>query len=210
MRRERGKRFWRVPSWQRLGQSQNPDASREGAKDTKEQKIMNNIMLDLETLGSKPGAVIVAIGAVRFGGGMLGAEFYRRVNAESCVRLGLQMDVSTVLWWMKQKDDARLELTKPGAELAEAISDFSHFCSSRPSASNVLWGNGSDFDNAILSRCYEVCGHNPPWQFWNNRCYRTVKNLHPQVAMTRTGTAHNALEDAKSQALHLMQMLPKL
>ena len=45
-------------------------------------------MLDLETLGNKPGSVIVAIGAVKFGGGEIIDSFYERVDAESCVNLG--------------------------------------------------------------------------------------------------------------------------
>lgn len=61
-----------------------------------------NIMLDLETLGNRSGAVIVAIGAVEFHGGEIIKEFYQRVDAESCVALGLKMDVSTVMWWLGQ------------------------------------------------------------------------------------------------------------
>lgn len=171
-------------------------------------RIMNNIMLDLETLGNKPGAVIVAIGAVRFGRGQLGTEFYMRISATDAVGEGLTLDADTVLWWMKQSDAARAELNKPAEYLTTALQEFHSFC--EPSKDAIVWGNGSDFDNVILAAAYQTVDYKLPWQFWNNRCYRTVKNLHPNVPMTRTGTAHNALEDAKSQALHLMQMLPNL
>lgn len=172
---------------------------------------MKNIMLDLETLGNKPGAVIVAIGAVRFGGGELGNEFYVRVDAQSCVHAGLKLDVSTVLWWMKQSAEARAELLQEGSELAAALCAFTEYAMSASVKDNtILWGNGSDFDNALLLAAYEACQLIPPWKFYNNRCYRTVKNLHPEIKLTRTGTAHNALDDAKSQALHLMQMCPEI
>jgi len=66
-----------------------------------------------------------------------------------------------------------------------------------------VWGNGATFDNVILSTAYGLIGQPVPWQFTEDRCYRTLKNLCPQVPMVRTGTHHNALEDCKSQALHL-------
>lgn len=168
---------------------------------------MKNIMLDLETLGNKPGCVIVAIGAVYFGGGKLGAEFYRRVDAESCERAGLHIDAATVLWWMKQTVEARNELVAHGALIGDALLDFTDFIAAQEVK---VWGNGSDFDNVILAQAYHKCNQPLPWAFWNNRCYRTVKNLYPATLMKRTGTAHNALEDAKSQARHLMELLPNL
>ena len=75
-----------------------------------------------------------------------------------------------------------------------------------------LWGNGASFDNAILSTAYELCELETvqPWRFYNDRCYRTVKSLYPEVAMVRTGTYHNALDDAESQALHLLAMKVEL
>jgi exodeoxyribonuclease VIII len=167
---------------------------------------MNHIMLDLETLGNKPGAVIVAIGAVIFGGGVLGREFYSRINAESAVRSGLKLDVSTVLWWMKQNDAAREELNKPGEDIAVALECFKDFVPTNA----IVWGNGSDFDNTLLSAAYDACGMALPWKFYNNRCYRTVKGMFPDVKLERVGTAHNALDDAKSQAEHLMRMLPEI
>jgi inhibitor of KinA sporulation pathway (predicted exonuclease) len=46
----------------------------------------------------------------------------------------------------------------------------------------------------------------PYYKFWNERCYRTVKNQYPDVKLTRTGTYHNALDDARTQAEHLVQI----
>lgn len=169
---------------------------------------MKNVMLDLETLGNKPGCVIVAIGAVRFGGGHLFEEFYMRVCAKDAAGEGLKLDVETVLWWMKQSDAARAELNRPGEYLTTALQEFDRFC--EPVKDAIVWGNGSDFDNAILAAAYDVVGYEVPWKFWNNRCYRTLKNLRPEIALERMGTAHNALEDAKSQALHLMRMFPEV
>lgn len=160
-------------------------------------------MLDLETLGNKPGSVIVAIGAVKFGGGEILDSFYERVDAESCEAIGLQMDVSTVLWWMKQSDAARNEITQPGGKLSEVLMRFSSWLKD-PDVE--VWGNGASFDNVLLSDAYDRARLPRPWKYYNDRCYRTVKSLRPDVPLPRTGTHHNALDDAKSQALHLMQI----
>jgi exodeoxyribonuclease VIII len=48
-----------------------------------------------------------------------------------------------------------------------------------------------------------------PWQFWNSRCYRTVKSLYPDNKLKRSGTYHNAVDDAESQARHLIELLAK-
>lgn len=168
-------------------------------------------MLDLETLGNKPGCVIVAIGAVRFGGGELGDEFYNRIDARDAVKCGLKLDVGTVLWWMKQSDAARQELNRDDTwSLEEALGNFRNYCNTQPRNENIIYGNGSDFDNAILKEAYEITGLVEPWAFWNNRCYRTLKALRPEIKIENVGVKHNALDDAKAQARHLMAMFPEI
>lgn len=170
---------------------------------------MNNIMLDLETLGNKPGAVIVAIGAVRFGGGALGEEFYARIDAQSGVDCGLTLDAGTVLWWMKQGPEARAELLQPGEDLGQMLDAFIDFCA--PSRDTLVWGNGSDFDNVLLAAAYEKVGMAVPWKFYNNRCYRTLKGLRPEVKLEIAPEArHNALADAQAQARHAMEIMAVL
>lgn len=55
---------------------------------------MKHLMIDLETMGTKPSAPIVAIGAVFFEPqtGELGAEFYTAVNLSSDMDLGAAPD----------------------------------------------------------------------------------------------------------------------
>lgn len=166
---------------------------------------MNHVMLDLETLGNKPNSVILAIGACAFERGRIVAEFYQRIEAGSCTRAGLQMDTDTVLWWMQQKDEARLELCKPGGvDLKTALSEFTTWIGDN---NPCLWGNGSDFDNVILRNAYDRMRHHADWwKFWNNRCYRTVKALNPGIRAEKPTVAHNALADAIAQAKHLMRI----
>ena len=75
---------------------------------------MSRIMVDLETLGTAPGSVILSIGAVRFDveKGLLD-EFYVNIDVESSQRLGLTIDGDTVMWWLKQSDAARAKCRTP-------------------------------------------------------------------------------------------------
>lgn len=168
-----------------------------------------HVMLDLETLGTRPNSVIASIGAVFFnpsGDGIHDEDcFYVRIDIESCVEAGLVMDPSTILWWLQQSQEAR-DSTFGGQKypLEQALGQFSDFLRRSKDLKNVrIWGNGSDFDNVILGSAYKALGYRPPWSYGKNRCFRTVNSmLHPKgiIMPTRTGTHHNALDDAKYQA----------
>lgn len=171
---------------------------------------MNEVMLDLETMGQRPNAAIIAIGAVEFDRYLktLGSTFYQTIDLQSAVALGGVIDPSTVMWWMQQNDKARGAFKEPGANMASALMAFSIWLAGRCSPGSVrIWGCGSDFDNVILASAYQNCNLEVPWKFWNNRCYRTIKAMHPDIKMERSGTYHNALDDAVSQTTHLLRML---
>lgn len=189
------------------------------------------VMVDLETLGTRPGCVILSIGAVVFDeeDKMLGRKFYVEINQNSCTELGLYVDPSTMEWWKKQDLEARRVLYATsgtlGRSLPDALEMFGNWLEAAfsPNWSSMagepsydpsklkdveIWGNGSDFDNAILAAAYRATNLPQPWQFYNSRCYRTLKNLFPQHKMAkRIGTHHNALDDAESQARHAIVLL---
>ena len=168
-----------------------------------------DVMVDLETLGNNSSSVILSIGAVEFDArtGQLGRQFYRVVDPASCEAFGLKMDVSTVLWWLQQGGEAR-EVFRETAKipLTMALAEFSMWYPEKA----CLWGNGASFDNVILANAYAACGQKAPWMFWDDRCYRTLKNLLPEVEHERKGVHHNALDDAIYQAEHAIKLLQVL
>lgn len=168
------------------------------------------VVLDLETMGNGNNAAIVAIGACKFAPhSTVGPSdtFYREVDLESSVDAGMKIDASTILWWMQQSDEARKStFTGDRVPLGDALYQFSKwFGEDRP-----VWGNGATFDNVIVRSGFAAVRLPVPWKFWNDRCYRTMKNLRPDVKMERVGVAHNALSDAISQALHLQKIYSAL
>lgn len=157
---------------------------------------MKDVMVDLETLGRRAGCSILSIGAVAFDPKTkeLGPEFYVVVNRLSCFKIGLHEDPETVKWWDGQNAEAKKILTEVdggGEHLRDALNKLTEYLSQFDLKKARVWGNGSDFDNATLA----------------NRCYRTLKSLQPQVKLARQGTYHNALDDAKSQAMHALQLM---
>ena len=175
------------------------------------------IMLNLETLGTRPGCVITSVGAVAFNTKSILYEFYERVDIKNSAEMGFHMEAPTVMWWMEQKDASRMELTKSGKPIAAVVSAFTDWvedCAkdealASSDGSLEVWGNGVGFDNAILAEAYRKCTRDTPWKFWEDRCYRTLKALHEDTPFVESGVNHNALDDARSQALHLIQILNK-
>ncbi len=170
-------------------------------------------MLDLETMGNGPNAAIVAIGAVVFDPVAVAIvdDFYTTADLKSSVNNGGIIDAETVKWWMRQEDNARSEIFAADQTIHNALNIFNDFLYEWSDRDNrLIYGNGSDFDNVILASAYQNCGVKIPWKFYNNRCYRTLKNLRPDIKFECIGTAHNALDDAKSQAVHLMKIMSEL
>lgn len=169
--------------------------------------MTNNIMLDLETLSSAPDAVIVSIGAVTFrvdGEPTIAEErklFSIIVDGASAQEAGGHIDARTVAWWLQQSDAARasLQASQP-THINVALQSFAHWVSQFEKP--TIWGNGAGFDNVILRRAYERSHLITPWGNYQDRCYRTLKNLARHIPISRIGVAHSALDDALSQAVH--------
>jgi DNA polymerase III epsilon subunit-like protein len=162
----------------------------------------NNIMVDLETMGNGSRSAIVAIGAVKFGE-KVGESFYRNVSLQSSIDAGLELNADTVLWWMRQGDEAQRALTLNPQSLPKALHEFSSWVGKSPK----IWGCGATFDNVILSNAYEAVGMQRPWGYVSDMCYRTIKNLYPDNKLVRTGVYHKADDDARCQAEHLISII---
>jgi exodeoxyribonuclease VIII len=174
---------------------------------------MNNtrhIVLDLETLGRDDNACIVAIGAQVYDEetDSLGDSFYQAVDITSCDESWI--DTDTVRWWMKQSDAARQVFNDPHREnIVDALIQFSEFIRDQGGDSRpiLVWGNGAAFDNVILAGAYRDYQRIRPWSYKEDACLRTLRSLFPHVAAVKPNVAHNALDDAKAQALTLQKLL---
>ena len=91
-------------------------------------------------------------------------------------------------------------------DLTTAIIDFDKWFRVAGEPKGILvWGNGADFDNAILRNAYTAVNRELPWMYYNNRCLRTLRGENPDVAKPAfVGTPHHAGDDARNQAEHLL------
>lgn len=159
---------------------------------------MKHVMLDLECLGNNVPGVILSIGAVEFNASGLGREFYYRIDVASSLLAGLTTQPETIQWWREQSPVAReAAFYCPGSVvLEEALTGFAKFVNK----STYLWAKGPDYDCVMLAAAYRAVGMPVPWVFRNNRDVRTIFALAP-VAQSVNLLGHNALEDAKHQAM---------
>lgn len=174
-----------------------------------------HVMVDLETMGKKNNAPIVAIGAVVFDPttGSIGESFYKVVCLESSVNWGAVIDPSTVIWWLKQSSEARSAIVNDDAiPLQDALLQFREFVSDNVAGGSKkaqVWGNGASFDNSILRSSYDCIAEDYPWEYWNDRDVRTMVELgqaisfDPKTTIPFEGSRHNALADAIHQARYV-------
>jgi hypothetical protein len=113
------------------------------------------------------------------------------------------LDPETVLWWLGQSNEARNQVIDATGRMEDALNAFAAWVQEQPVAG--FWGNGAGFDNVILKEAYRRQGLQLPWRFDQDRCYRTVK-ARSNVELRRRGTHHHALDDALSQANHLIDI----
>lgn len=165
---------------------------------------IDRVMVDIETLGTDPGCAVISIGAVQFDGDGLGDTFTRSISLSSCQDAGLTIDAGTLEWWLEQDEDAQHVLTG-GDDLAGVLRDFTSWMGVvQP---DEMWANSPSFDCVILASAFDAVDMDVPWEFWEQRDCRTVKNLPCALDVDHDGTDHDALDDARYQARVVMETL---
>lgn len=195
---------------------------------------MTKIMLDLETMGLKPGYVVLSLGAVLFDetgpiepSDGADPEFHVRLDHNVQHAVGLRTDPDTAVWWMGRDAEAQNALLEMDVVPAQAaLAAFADWVCEVADGENddgtvkvEVWGNGANFDAPMLREVYEALGLKCPWAWYNERCYRTerrtltalIRRYGGEVNEPRNeGIKHDALEDAQYQAgiyAHLHQTL---
>ena len=175
-----------------------------------------DISVDLETLSTEPNACILSIGACVFHPmtGEIGPTFYAKLNHDEGVALGLDKSKSTMEWWEKQAPAARLHAfdLSNAMPYKTALENFKKWIikirETCPTKKIRFWANDPDFDGVILMSSMKTVGILPPWQYWEHRSLRTMKDIGAEFFGTgkkgalpeRIGTYHDALDDAVHQA----------
>jgi len=101
---------------------------------------LKHVMIDIETLGTRPGDIILSIGAVKFDANGLGEEFYVTINPESSKAIGLRAQKSTLEWWDKQSPEAKAAAFKGEFSIEAALLKLTMWMP--PKDVSRVWGNG--------------------------------------------------------------------
>jgi hypothetical protein len=169
-------------------------------------------MFDLETFGTAKNSVIIQVAAIQFNHDFtIVNTFNDLVDPQSCLDAGLSIDLSTVLWWMEQSEEAKRSviLPKKRSHLKDVLWNLHRWIPKETKA----WGNGASFDLSILDSAYRACKIPLPWKHWDERCYRTINALVDKkdpCRPPRVGVYHNALDDCRTQLQQLEYVCKKM
>lgn len=176
---------------------------------------MNNVMIDIETLGVTPGSIILSIGAVEFDESNLGDVFHMGIDWKDSVKQGLHVDASTAMWWIGQSQEAQTainNITANALQLNVVLAKFATAFKDWPT--KKLWCNGASFDIPLLVAAHRAVNMVQPWKYSNEMDMRTIKGLFGKVAWDqlaeRPTVAHDGLADAIAQARSLQAALKSI
>jgi hypothetical protein len=161
--------------------------------------MTSHTMLDIETLGTRPGAVILSVAFVSF------ADEARSVQVNLTMAdqqaLGMEIDPATAAWWQTQSPEAWAAATVNPVPIAAALPYFATWLQWATAGQDALiWCHGATFDAPLLGELYRRAGMEPPWKFWNIRDTRTLYDLAGvDVRQYAVPPPHVALNDAIGQ-----------
>ena len=166
-----------------------------------------DIMLDCETLSTRPDATILTFGACKFSPynqEPIDKGIYFRINVDEQIALGSHVDDNTIAWWGEQADDVREEALGDGDRIS--LEQFTQELNRFIVGCDNIWAQGPVFDIVILENLYRRMGLPCPWQFWQIRDSRTLFGVHGDPREKNKAGLHNALEDCISQAQGVQQI----
>ena len=160
---------------------------------------MIRAMVDIETLGSPPFALLLECAVVRNDG----AEPVQ-VIFDMQDQPRRRMDASTIAWWQTQPDAWAAAMRRQADAVPFRVGLLA--VARALSGLNEVWANSPSFDLETLSCAMRQCRVRPTWKYWQERDFRTARALNPGVDYTPPIAAHGALADATAQADHLAKL----
>jgi len=179
----------------------------------------NNVMIDLETLGTQTNSAILSIAAVSFDikTGEVKHVFNIPITLQSCLDLGMKVDEGAFMFWLKQSKEARSSIydAKGKVHLIEALAQLTNFIKKieeEEGKSVMVWGNGAIFDIGILNFAYNLNKLASPWRYTNEMCLRTIAALYPDTRRNEPflGVPHDPIDDCLHQIKYLVKIMNKI
>lgn len=174
--------------------------------------VQQHIMIDIETLGTKPGSVIFSIGACRFTEQDRDEVKVYDIDLQSCENIGLTFDAATVDWWLQTvrtipemsslTGNHRITIQKALVELSCHIDRVGHPIGILPEdrIEPIIWAMPAHFDIVLLESAYRKANLRIPWEHRKVRCARTLFEFFGvNKEDFRTGKKHTVTSDVQTQ-----------
>lgn len=162
-----------------------------------------DLSVDIETLGTRPGSIVLSVAAVPFDleRGLARDVLYRRISVMDSMVNGLVADRDTLNWWASQPREAWDCLAEVKEhrlrEVFEELAAFvGHFCAPKCR----VWMKGPSFDGVLLQEAALRARTGLPWKYWQERCVRTICDDIAEPERPADNVKHDALSDAMHQA----------
>lgn len=180
---------------------------------------MRGVMIDIESMSTRPDALILSIGAVGFQlfstGVVLADSFFRVLDVREQLALGRHVSEDTAKWWMAQSTDARMHWVKPPLEdvvsASQALDELDVYLQINYGLSDGVWANGAHFDVVALETLCASVGRKVPWRYNIVRDARTIYKEFPGRNVTwelKDQTAHDPVADCVYQVPKLFAHWP--
>lgn len=177
-----------------------------------------HIMIDIETAATTADAAIIQIGAVAFD-----PELDHPITDSFTVDVCLDDNITThnrrichktLHWWYSDPNRAlQFASTQKAPEtLAYSIRALQSWLCDWTAA--YIWANPPTFDLSILRNAYHQIypsATKGPWDYRREMCFRTTFEMfdHKQKLRIKPTTHHDALADARAQAISLVNLFHK-
>lgn len=161
---------------------------------------MADVMIDIETMGTRPDCVVLTLGAVKFNPLDISApmeELYIKLDIDQQIQMDRSVDQSTMDWWHKQAEAVREEAfgTAGRISVEDAINSLSKFMD----GTKCIWAQGPQFDMTILEDLCRTAKLKQPWRYSSVRDSRTLFAVLGDQRPKDKPAAHNALADCYYQ-----------
>lgn len=139
-----------------------------------------DVMVDIETLGTKADSTIIQISAIAFD--IKTGEHISKFNkiADISKNEDYEMNVTggTLVWWLNTNKELLTDLLNKGKGSSyELLQRFHSWLDDFSSMDIHLWGNGILFDNKMIQHQLESIGLDYPIKYKHDRDVRTIVDL---------------------------------
>lgn len=165
------------------------------------------LSLDIETVSTRPDAVLLTIAVVKFSTKKnveeLVVEDYTYVKMDCRYQKDRHLCPDTLLWWNKQDKGTMDEAFSGKLSLKNGMKVIHDFITKYKQ--EKIWCRGLNFDLTIMENAYHQLGMDVPWKYYNAQELRTLEYIASRRGVKKPkrledNTHHSAIGDAKEQA----------